>query len=947
MTVSLAPSAEPLAADGVATAFPFTFKALATGDLKVVTVAADGTETTVSPVDYTVTLAAAGGGTVTFSVAPANGLTVFIRNNRGYQQSAAIKTHTKYRPDENEAAIDSVAVLLKQLHWDVSRCFKVAEAQGGDATLALPGSMSLPAARAGGILGFDATGGIAVVAGDSGGLLVQDGTNSLGVRNGLNAMVFSVYRTYDSSTGLYERLTMDTKTGTMFLRTEQGNGGSPRPLAVGPSGAGVSLFFNTGGTNRWEVNDLGSLCPILLNAYDIGDPNQGIKGVYYGTNNVYVDYVTTGVLRQSGGTTAQKYRIYGTTTGPKYMELGCDASTGYVDMTGASMPFTIQIGASSKWFFNHTSFEFGPVPNNTLDIASASTVVRSIYFGTRLSGRNDAATIALGGAEDVILARDAANILALKNGANAQTFRIYGTTVGPVYTYVTNSGTFGVVSTNSGGLSIVPAGTFLTLGVGGASLWQYEATLFYPNTDNVYDIGKTANRVRSGYFGTSVVNGSGAVGTPSYTFGAATTTGMYLDTGDISFSRAGTLLFAISANGVVIEQTSGVFGALLVGDGSNVLAQKNSTSAQKFRVYGTTTGPKYVELGHDGTDSNLDSQSGNLYFRRAGTIFWGVTASAFSPAATDNSLDVAASGNRARNIYFGTQALGSDGTATNPAYSFISATNTGLFRLTADGSINFATAGTSYVAMYANALSLASTTALYWSASGTPSGGIDVAVVRDAAAVLALKNGTNAQTFRVYGTTTGPKYQSIGHDGTDGFLDSVGGGAVNFKIAGTAKWSVTSGGNYLAVTDNANDVGATGANRPRTLYLGTSLVIGANATITGTVVNAVSNWTLAVNGTLTGSPADFNLETVTPTLAGAFTVTRLNYFDINNVAGAATVTDAAIFRFNAATGTHKALASNAAVAVTITSVGPTGAQTTIQGWMKINVNGTLRYVPFW
>lgn len=88
---------------------------------------------------------------------------------------------------------------------------------------------------------------------------------------------------------------------------------------------------------------------------------------------------------------------------------------------------------------------------------------------------------------------------------------------------------------------------------------------------------------------------------------------------------------------------------------------------------------------------------------------------------------------------------------------------------------------------------------------------------------------------------------------------------------------------------------------------------------------------------------------MTPTYDGAFTVTRHNYLDFNNplLTNSAVLTDAAVLRFDAAPGTHKALAANASVAVSLTSVGPTGAQTTVQGWLKLNVNGTLRYVPFW
>lgn len=39
--------------------------------------------------------------------------------------------------------------------------------------------------------------------------------------------------------------------------------------------------------------------------------------------------------------------------------------------------------------------------------------------------------------------------------------------------------------------------------------------------------------------------------------------------------------------------------------------------------------------------------------------------------------------------------------------------------------------------------------------------------------------------------------------------------------------------------------------------------------------------------------------------------------------------------------------ANGTVATAITSVGPTGANTSIQGWLAIKVAGTLRYIPYW
>lgn len=41
------------------------------------------------------------------------------------------------------------------------------------------------------------------------------------------------------------------------------------------------------------------------------------------------------------------------------------------------------------------------------------------------------------------------------------------------------------------------------------------------------------------------------------------------------------------------------------------------------------------------------------------------------------------------------------------------------------------------------------------------------------------------------------------------------------------------------------------------------------------------------------------------------------------------------------------VAANGSVATTITSLGPTGAQTTIQGWLVSSIGGALRYIPFW
>jgi hypothetical protein len=91
--------------------------------------------------------------------------------------------------------------------------------------------------------------------------------------------------------------------------------------------------------------------------------------------------------------------------------------------------------------------------------------------------------------------------------------------------------------------------------------------------------------------------------------------------------------------------------------------------------------------------------------------------------------------------------------------------------------------------------------------------------------------------------------------------------------------------------------------------------------------------------TLTGNLADayagaFGSQ---PGYTGAYTVTRHNYINLVNpsLAGSAVLTDACIFRFNAAAGTHKAVDSG-------------GTKTTpgaVNAWLKVNINGVVFYLP--
>lgn len=122
----------------------------------------------------------------------------------------------------------------------------------------------------------------------------------------------------------------------------------------------------------------------------------------------------------------------------------------------------------------------------------------------------------------------------------------------------------------------------------------------------------------------------------------------------------------------------------------------------------------------------------------------------------------------------------------------------------------------------------------------------DVILLKDGAAnTLALRNGTNAQTARVYGTFTDASnnsrlelysdptgYSSIHNTaagtGTFGAMFMVA-NALRFQTgasyaARTARWQISSSGHFLAETDNTYDIGASGATRPRNIYAGTNIL---------------------------------------------------------------------------------------------------------------------------
>ena len=130
----------------------------------------------------------------------------------------------------------------------------------------------------------------------------------------------------------------------------------------------------------------------------------------------------------------------------------------------------------------------------------------------------------------------------------------------------------------------------------------------------------------------------------------------------------------------------------------------------------------------------------------------------------------------------------------------------------------------------------------------------DIVLVRDAADTLAQRRGTNAQALRVYNTfTDASNYERV----------FIGAGGGNFQIytqnagSGVAKelqfgtnngvqWKLNSGGHFLAGADNTYDIGASGANRPRNLYVAGRAVIDTLTIGLGGQTSVATNTALGV-----------------------------------------------------------------------------------------------------
>lgn len=212
--------------------------------------------------------------------------------------------------------------------------------------------------------------------------------------------------------------------------------------------------------------------------------------------------------------------------------------------------------------------------------------------------------------------------------------------------------------------------------------------------------------------------------------------------------------------------------------------------------------------------------------------------------------------------------------ASTPSIATLANTNSG-FCLTTDGSVFVSVLGSTQM-LWVSGATYVSSSLLVMGDSFTD----DPLLVTEANHVLAQRNTTNPQTFRLYQThTDSSNYErmalSADYFGDNGFalvVEKAGTGsdrvlyvsnntnsAIYFRTNNTNRWSISAGGVIEPDANNTYDIG-TSSNRPRTIYAGTS-VVSPEVMVTSvlTVPNGTSPTVDAAGELAIDTDADGNL----------------------------------------------------------------------------------------
>lgn len=375
------------------------------------------------------------------------------------------------------------------------------------------------------------------------------------------------------------------------------------------------------------------------------------------------------------------------------------------------------------------------------------------------------------------------------------------------------------------------------------------------NSDNAADVGASgATRPRTGYFGTSLIVGSFttnvgvSLGTSTSSFGGnviidSTTAKMFFDGTDAT----------LIAGAIGIFENSGTLHLSSRGGVSILIDNDASTTTDSFRVYSnvtTQTGTPLLDVSENGTAA--------FYVTRRTSTALSIGSNTIGLMIHENLTDSAAKSGRIGSGHYLTaeepvavfRALGDvssnilefgGGTSVFNAATIIrfytaadNITVTGTSRWSINSSGHFlaetdntydigAVAATRARTIYA-ATSVISPLGTFATEVVTPSidSGSVVDLVFQRNNITQVTIGSSTAVF--VGTVTSTEFLGPSHDsGSNTDLILQRNNTTRLSL-GTADITVAASINLIWATDNAADIGAVAANRPRTGYFGTSII---------------------------------------------------------------------------------------------------------------------------
>jgi hypothetical protein len=249
--------------------------------------------------------------------------------------------------------------------------------------------------------------------------IYRDAANIIAQRNSTNAQAFRLYNTFTDASN-YERGFFRWNTNVLEIGAEAAGTGTKRVLRiVGQSLASAESVSALEVNQTW--NTTGTPSAIILNITDTASnaSSRFIDLRFSGTTVYSFGKGTFSITAPSG--IASSLRINSTSTNP----------TG--GTTGPN-PVDVFNSSGSRTCFMRADGLIAGTNIGTLDDASVSLVDSNGEAANYPRGvnLNQSSILGWGGtnwwsAKDLILRRDAANILAQRNSTNAQTFRLYNT----------------------------------------------------------------------------------------------------------------------------------------------------------------------------------------------------------------------------------------------------------------------------------------------------------------------------------------------------------------------------------------------------------------------------------------------------------------------------------------------------------------------------------------